>query len=69
MKKTKVNNLTSFDEYLDKKYGKKGSDTREKFEQEFDAFKLGVLIKEARTKKHLTQEELAIKAGTMVLSL
>jgi HTH-type transcriptional regulator/antitoxin HipB len=64
MKKAKVNNLSSFDEHLDKKYGKKGSDSREKFEQEFDAFKIGVLIKEARTKKHLTQEELATRAGT-----
>ena len=64
MKKTKVNNLISFDDHLDKKYGKKGSDSREKFEQEFDAFKIGVLIKEARTKKHLTQEELAVRAGT-----
>jgi DNA-binding XRE family transcriptional regulator len=64
MKKTKENNLTTFDEHLDKKYGKKGTDSREKFEQEFDAFKIGVLIKEARTKKHLTQEELAVRAGT-----
>ena len=64
MKKAKVNNLSSFDEHLDKKYGRKGSDSREKFEQEFDAFKIGVLIKEARTKKHLTQKELAVRAGT-----
>ncbi len=64
MKKTKANNLTSFDEHLDKKYGKKGTESRERFEQEFDAFKIGVLIKEARTKKHLTQEALAVKAGT-----
>jgi|ERR1035437_6431715 DNA-binding XRE family transcriptional regulator len=64
MKKIKTKNITSFNDHLDTKYGKKGSDTREKFEQEFDAFKIGVLIKEARSKKHLTQEELAQKAGT-----
>ncbi|HPS46525.1 MAG TPA: helix-turn-helix transcriptional regulator, partial [Bacteroidales bacterium] len=27
-------------------------------------FKIGVLIQEARKKRHLTQEELAIKVGT-----
>ena len=64
MKKINTKNITSFNDHLDTKYGKKGSDTREKFEQEFDAFKIGVLIKEARNKKHLTQEELAQKAGT-----
>jgi HTH-type transcriptional regulator / antitoxin HipB len=64
MKKIKTKNITSFNEHLDTKYGKKGSDSREKFEQEFDAFKIGVLIKEARNKKHLTQEELAQKART-----
>jgi len=62
MKKNK--NLTSFDEHLDLKYGKKGTATRNKFEQEFEAFKIGVLIQEARKRKKLTQEELAQKVGT-----
>jgi len=60
----KNKNLTSFDDHLDQQYGKKGSPTRDNFEQEFEAFKIGVLIQEARKKKHLTQEELALKAGT-----
>ena len=64
--KTKVKNkdLTSWDDHLDKKYGKKGASTREKYEEEFEAFKIGVLIQEARKRQHLTQEELAIKVGT-----
>jgi len=58
------NNLTSWDDHLDSKYGKKGTTSRDKYEQEFEAFKLGVLLQEARKKKHMTQEELAIKVGT-----
>lgn len=42
------NNLTSWDDHLEKKYGKTGTPTREKYEQEFEAFKIGVLIQEAR---------------------
>jgi DNA-binding XRE family transcriptional regulator len=64
MKKEKNNNLTSWDDHLDQKYGETGTQTREKYEQEFESFKLGVLIQEARKQRHLTQEELALKVGT-----
>jgi HTH-type transcriptional regulator / antitoxin HipB len=64
MKTKSKNNLVSWDEHLDKKYGKKGTPTRDKYEEEFEAFKIGVLIQEARKQRNLTQEELAIKAGT-----
>ena len=63
MKKT-GSNLTSWDDHLDNKYGKPGTLSREKYEQEFEAFKIGVLIQEARKKQHLTQEQLAAKVGT-----
>ena len=36
--KTK-NNITTFDEILDKKYGKRGNAEREKWEQEFESFR------------------------------
>ena len=49
---------------LTKKYGKRGTATRNKYEQEFEAFKIGVLIQEARLQQNLTQEELALKVGT-----
>lgn len=63
--KVKINtNLTSLDSILDKKYGKRGIKRREEWEQEFEAFKIGVLIEEARTKLGLTQDELAAKCGT-----
>ena len=64
MKKAKQNNLTSFSEHLDKRYGKRGTETRETYEQEFEAFKLGALIQEMREKQNLTQEQLAAKCGT-----
>ncbi|MBV6512177.1 MAG: hypothetical protein FMNOHCHN_01674 [Ignavibacteriaceae bacterium] len=63
-KNTKNKNLSSFSDHLDKKYGKKGTDKREEYEQEFEAFKLGVILMEMRKKKGLTQEELAEKCGT-----
>ena len=64
MKTKKSNKLVSWDSHLDKKYGKKGFATRNKYEEEFDAFKIGVIIQEARKNQHLTQEELALKVGT-----
>ena len=64
MKKQKSKNLTSWDDHLNQKYGETGTQTREKYEQEFESFKLGVLIQEARKQRHLTQEELALKVGT-----
>ncbi len=64
MKKTANKNITTLDEILDKKYGKKGAKKREHWEQEFETFRLGVLLEEARMKLGLTQEELADKCGT-----
>ena len=58
------NNLTSWDDHLDNKYGKPGTPNRERYEQEFEAFKIGVLIQEARKKQHMTQKQLAEKVGT-----
>jgi hypothetical protein len=64
MKKQKENkDITTLDEILDNKYGKKGNPKREKWEQEFEAFKLGVLLEEARVKLNMTQEELAERCG------
>ena len=42
MKKIENKNITTFDELLDNKYGKRGAEKREKWEQEFEAFRLGV---------------------------
>jgi DNA-binding XRE family transcriptional regulator len=57
-------NITTLDEILDKKYGKRGVGKREEWEQEFESFRLGVLLEEARLKLGMTQEQLAEKCGT-----
>lgn len=57
-------NLTLFADHLNEQYGKRGTKKRETYEQEFEAFKLGVLIQEMRQKQNLTQEQLAEKCGT-----
>jgi DNA-binding XRE family transcriptional regulator len=56
--------ITFFDDHLDEQYGKKGTPTRQKFEEEYETFRIGVLIQEARKKQKLTQQELAEKVGT-----
>ncbi len=60
----KIKNLTSFREHLDKEYGKVGTQSRTEYEEGFEAFKLGVLLQDLRTKEGMTQEELANKCGT-----
>jgi len=63
MKKDKPN-LISFAAHLDSQYGKRGTAKREKYEQGFESFKLGVLLQEIRREKGMTQEDLAHKCGT-----
>ncbi|OBX17520.1 transcriptional regulator [Gelidibacter algens] len=57
-------NPKSWKEHINNKYGKEGTESREKFEEEFETFRIGALIQEARKKQHLTQQQLAEKVGT-----
>ena len=57
-------NITTFDEILDNKYGKPGTEKRDQWEQDFETFRLGVLLEQARLKLGMTQEQLAEKCGT-----
>jgi len=57
-------NLKSLDQFVDEQYGEKGTVKRDEFEKGYEAFKLGVLLQQARLEKGLTQEELAKKCGT-----
>ncbi|MBL6647250.1 MAG: helix-turn-helix transcriptional regulator [Flavobacteriaceae bacterium] len=61
--KTK-NSIIRWDDHLDTKYGIRGLEKRERFQEEVEAFRLGVLIQEARKSKNLTQQQLADKVGT-----
>ena len=62
--KTKENKLVDLEEFIDKKYGDRGTKRRAKFEEGYEAFKLGVMLQEMRKQKNMTQEELAEKCGT-----
>jgi HTH-type transcriptional regulator / antitoxin HipB len=62
--KKKKSNTTTFEEFLDEKYGKIGTKKRDKYEQGFEAFKLGVMVQELRKEMGLTQQELADRCGT-----
>ena len=67
MDKSKENalmNCSCLDELLDVEFGKVGSDTREEFDRETEAFCLAQTLKEERKRAGLTQEELAEKIGT-----
>jgi HTH-type transcriptional regulator/antitoxin HipB len=60
----KRKNLTSLGEFVDTEVGKKGTKKRDKFDADYDAFKLGVIIQQARQEKGLTQEQVAELSGT-----
>jgi len=57
-------NIKTLDQFIDEEVGKKGTKKREKFEAGYEAFKLGIMIQQARQEKGMTQEQLADQAGT-----
>lgn len=48
----------SWTEIKDEVYGKKGTERRDELERESESFKIGVLLKQAREEKQLTQQQL-----------
>lgn len=59
----KINKM-NIEEFKDKHYGVRGTESRDELESGYDNFKLGTLLHEARLEKGLTQAELAEKVGT-----
>jgi DNA-binding XRE family transcriptional regulator len=57
-------NLKSLDRFVEEQYGKRGITEREKFEKGYEVFKLGVLLRQARLERGLTQAQLAERVGT-----
>ncbi len=57
MKKTNPN-IKSWTEIKDEQFGKKGTPRRDQLEREFEGFKIGYLLRQARENKNLTQEQL-----------
>jgi len=64
-KKTKKrgNNMetTNWEQIKNSVYGKKGTKRRDELDRDFEGFKIGLLLRDAREQKHLTQAELAEK--------
>lgn len=52
-------NTKSWSEIKDKVYGKKGTEKRNQLEREVETLKIGLLLRQAREAKNMTQEELA----------
>ena len=64
MNKENIKKAKNFDELLDIKYGKIGSENRDKFEEKAQYFVISEMLKEARKEANMTQEQLAEKVGT-----
>jgi len=54
----KKSNIKSWKKVKDSVYGKKGTERRDRLEREAEAFTIGIMLREAREQKHLTQEQL-----------
>ncbi len=59
-----MKNITDFEDILIEKYGEKGTTSRDKYDVDSLAFRLGVMLKEARNASMITQDELAQRTGT-----
>lgn len=59
-----MKNTVDFEDILKDKYGEKGTETRDKYDADSLAFRLGVMLKEARKDAQITQEQLAERTGT-----
>jgi DNA-binding XRE family transcriptional regulator len=64
IKMDKVRNYPTINEALDKEYGEVGTASREKFNEQSQAFLTGKIIEDARKNAHLTQDELAKRIGS-----
>lgn len=60
----KKKNLVDLEDFIEKTYGKRGTKKRDRFEEGYEAFKLGVMLQELRKQRNMTQEQLAEKCGT-----
>lgn len=63
-KKQAIMSSDTLDDLLNAEYGERGTESRETFEAEADAFCLAECLKEQRRLAGLTQEQLAEKIGT-----
>jgi HTH-type transcriptional regulator / antitoxin HipB len=59
-----IRNAQTFEELLNIQYGRIGTKERDEFEAKAQYFVISEMLKDARKKAHLTQEQLATKVGT-----
>lgn len=50
----------SWNDIKDSVYGKKGTERRDELDRDFESFKIGLLLRNAREEKKLTQEQLGV---------
>jgi DNA-binding XRE family transcriptional regulator len=60
----KYKNVTNFEELIELEHGKLGSESRNRYEEGAQMFIVSEMLKSARKEAKMTQEQLAIKAGT-----
>lgn len=60
----KYSGITNFDELIEIEHGKLGTESRNEYEEHAQMFIVSEMLKEARKDANLTQDQLAIKAGT-----
>ena len=56
--KNKSSDLNKWSDIKDRIYGATGTERRETLERESESFKIGLLLKDARESKNITQEQL-----------
>lgn len=54
-------NTKSWSEIKDSVYGEKGTERRDELERDFGAFQIGLILRQAREEKNMTQSQLAEK--------
>lgn len=52
-------NITPWSQIKDSQFGKTGTPRRDELDREFESFKIGILLRQARESKKMTQEDLA----------
>jgi hypothetical protein len=60
----KYSGIRTFDELIESEHGKLGTESRNEYEEQAQMFIVSEMLKEARKEANMTQEQLAVKAGT-----
>ncbi|MEI6765652.1 MAG: helix-turn-helix transcriptional regulator [Bacteroidota bacterium] len=56
--KSKQSNFKKWSEIINEQFGKAGTPKRDEMEREYESFRIGILLRQAREAKSMTQEQL-----------